>query len=58
MKARLLTERDVKEEKGKHHPYVAFRRRVEKMTTRKVMKLKIEFIIYVSLSFRRIESKE
>ncbi len=58
MKARLLTERDIKEEKGKHHPYVAFRRRVEKMTTRKVMKLKIEFIIYVSLSFRRIESKE
>jgi hypothetical protein len=58
LKARLLTERDVKEEKGKHHPYVAFRRRVEKMTTRKVMKLKIEFIIYVSLSFRRIESKE
>jgi hypothetical protein len=58
LKARLLTERDIKEEKGKHHPYVAFRRRVEKMTTRKVMKLKIEFIIYVSLSFRRIESKE
>jgi len=36
MKPRLLTERDIKEEKGKHHPYVAFRRRVEKMTTRKV----------------------
>ncbi|CAF0927794.1 unnamed protein product [Rotaria sp. Silwood1] len=35
LKARLLTERDIKEEKGKHHPYVAFRRRVEKMTTRK-----------------------
>ncbi|CAF0922089.1 unnamed protein product [Rotaria sordida] len=35
LKPRLLTERDIKEEKGKHHPYVAFRRRVEKMTTRK-----------------------
>ncbi|CAF0924708.1 unnamed protein product [Adineta ricciae] len=35
LKARLLTERDIKEEKGKQHPYVAFRRRVEKMTTRK-----------------------
>jgi len=35
LKPRLLTERDVKEEKGKYHPYVAFRRRVEKMTTRK-----------------------
>ncbi|CAF0744148.1 unnamed protein product [Didymodactylos carnosus] len=35
LKPRLLTERDIKEEKGKHHPYVAFRRRIEKMTTRK-----------------------
>ncbi|CAF1407164.1 unnamed protein product [Adineta ricciae] len=35
LKPRLLTERDIKEEKGKQHPYVAFRRRVEKMTTRK-----------------------
>lgn len=35
LKLRLLTERDIKEEKGKQHPYVVFRRRVEKMTTRK-----------------------
>lgn len=35
LKFRLLTERDIKEEKGKQHPYVVFRRRVEKMTTRK-----------------------
>jgi hypothetical protein len=46
LKARLLTERDIKEEKGKHHPYVAFRRRVEKMTTRKVKK-KLRFDTFV-----------
>ncbi|UJR21156.1 hypothetical protein I4U23_024255 [Adineta vaga] len=61
LKPRLLTERDIKEEKGKHHPYVAFRRRVEKMTTRKnrkndeqaylsMLKLKANFEAVVKLT--------
>jgi hypothetical protein len=57
LKPRLLTERDIKEEKGKHHPYVAFRRRIEKMTTRKVYQF-LNLIFFKIFFFSVIESKE
>jgi hypothetical protein len=57
LKPRLLTERDIKEEKGKHHPYVAFRRRVEKMTTRKVERIRFCFSIKIFILLFK-ESKE